>query len=103
MRISDWSSDVCSSDLGLGITGRPERLVHSEPRNIFWGRVIHRGTDTNATDYILYAERPLPGLIPVAQPTPEMATTPTPAGHRDYAMPWSHGRAACRERVCQYW
>src|SRR3546814_18795080 len=101
MRMSDWSSDVCSSDLlparltpgldyrrfrvvcarldfdrgptagtgrggmtgwlqkascirgtgqdpltiGLGITGRPERLVHSEPRTIFWGRVIYRGTD----------------------------------------------------------
>src|SRR3546814_7581010 len=26
MRISDWSSDVCSSDLG-GVPGRPGRLV----------------------------------------------------------------------------
>src|SRR3546814_13152353 len=73
--------------IGLGITGRPERLVHSEPRNIFWGRVIHRGTDTNATDYILYAERPLARLISVAWPTPATAPTPTPERHRGLPLP----------------
>src|SRR3546814_1064626 len=30
MRISDWSSDVCSSDLGIGLTGDRERS-HTGP------------------------------------------------------------------------
>src|SRR3546814_8743855 len=29
MRISDWSSDVCSSDLTSGSTGRPKGVMHS--------------------------------------------------------------------------
>src|SRR3546814_1136370 len=31
MRISDWSSDVCSSDLARAVIGRPEILVADEP------------------------------------------------------------------------
>lgn len=73
--------------IGLGITERPDRLVPSIPDHVFWGRLLHRGTATE-NDYILFAERPLAGLIPVAQPTPEMATTTTPAGHRGYAIQW---------------
>lgn len=73
--------------IGLGITERPDRVTPSDTGNVFWGRVLHRGTEVE-NDYILYAERPLTGLIPVAQPTPEMANTTTPAGHRGYAMQW---------------
>src|SRR3546814_1579055 len=28
MRISDWSSDVCSSDLSTGLTGKPRKGTH---------------------------------------------------------------------------
>src|SRR3546814_3443610 len=31
MRIGDWSSDVCSSDLGVGIGGRPLEADDSAP------------------------------------------------------------------------
>src|SRR3546814_9407183 len=30
MRISDWSSDVCSSDLGQTIVGKRQRLIFAE-------------------------------------------------------------------------
>src|SRR3546814_20668489 len=41
MRISDWSSDVCSSDLGTqaGAAGDPARGVHGD---LFDRRVDHR-------------------------------------------------------------
>lgn len=73
--------------IGLGITERPDRLTIAGTDNVFWGRVLHRGTKTE-NDYILYSERPLTGLIPVAQPTPEMTGMTTPEGHRGYAIQW---------------
>src|SRR3546814_1580964 len=44
MRISDWSSDVCSSDLALfvvKVSGRP--LARSQPRTDLPGSPAHRG------------------------------------------------------------
>ncbi len=73
--------------IGLGITERPDRLIPPEVDHVFWGRVLHRGTRIE-NDYVLYAERPVAGLIPVAQPTPEMMNTTTPEGHRGYAAQW---------------
>ena len=73
--------------IGLGITERPDKLSPADVSGIFWGRVLHTGTEAE-NNYILYAERPLTGLIPVAQPTPDMARTTTPEGHRGYAAQW---------------
>src|SRR3546814_5070986 len=97
MRISDWSSDVCSSDLErrdnpvwhIHAGSPPEEEVHvsvsmllnlvnasnSADRGVLWG----------------FLARYAPGA--------------TPEGNRlldrlvDYA---TLGRASCRERVCQY-
>src|SRR3546814_8005142 len=72
MRISDWSSDVCSSDLdtasarGWNLCGKPERFVEIDrvdqikPRKLFLG----------------FRKRAVGNL--------------------------EIGRASCRERVCQY-
>src|SRR3546814_2865374 len=84
MRISDWSSDVCSSDLrfreayywdtafgidGLIATGRLE-LAQMQADNFL--ELIRRF-----------------GFVP--------------NGNRDYYLSRSQiGRASCRERVCQY-
>src|SRR3546814_1430094 len=75
MRISDWSSDVCSSDLddaraffrcGLG-------------RTLGVGRAIrHRRTTTGRSPATFTA----------------LGTT--------VGRTWPNGRASCRERVCQY-
>src|SRR3546814_17890053 len=71
LRISDWSSDVCSSDLSpdeLGFLAEPEDL-----------RDLYRRLRFGAYD---------PGARPRASSEPR--------GLRQI------GRAACRERVCQY-
>src|SRR3546814_14079353 len=75
MRISDWSSDVCSSDLQPVRTGR--RLWQSD-RNQSWRRHFD----------------PLWSYVQ-ADCGAEPART-TRAGHR----PDEIGRASCRERVC---
>src|SRR3546814_3637945 len=78
MRISDWSSDVCSSDLSRG------------------GRPACRRNDINAMP-----------IDPAAQ-TQLVELAQLRLAQRDAAEPLSReeiaqiGRASCRERVCQY-
>src|SRR3546814_3902377 len=88
MRISDWSSDVCSSDLGL------------EEEGLMQG---HQAV-VQLIDSVEVA--PLPGGMQLgAEPRRHVR------GDGDAAMPalrqkWHHsgeiGRASCRERVCPY-
>src|SRR3546814_5515543 len=74
MRISDWSSDVCSSDLyapvGLGVTA--VGLV-----------------------FLTFAYR----LLPISRPGAE--TMDAALAANPYVTE-EIGRASCRERVCQY-
>lgn len=73
--------------IGLGITERPGRALPGDTGQSFSGRLLQSGTRSE-NEYILYAERPPTGLIPVAQPTPVMANATTPEGHRGYALQW---------------
>src|SRR3546814_1880881 len=78
MRISDWSSDVCSSDLLAQLHARA------------------------------YLPVALPDHRRGAEPHPEADENPghpRRSRHQD-RLPWQRrteiGRASCRERVCQY-
>src|SRR3546814_8999027 len=72
MRISDWSSDVCSSDLAGGARHQAEADdVH----------LLARGDQRSA-----HGEHRHPQQVEPSQPS----------GHAEI------GRASCRERVCQY-
>src|SRR3546814_17249322 len=95
MRISDWSSDVCSSDLeavggpvhrdcprGLALQSR----VHARCQQLLGGLVLlpgfgrpHDGIGAQGDRVALPRDR-----AAVIHPPPEI------------------GRASCRERVCQY-
>src|SRR3546814_2404587 len=77
MRISDWSSDVCSSDLSDGV---------------FIGRI-----DTVAFSNVV-ALRPVISQNDAAPKYEVMALTPA----RTWAKVGEIGRASCRERGCQY-
>src|SRR3546814_3066840 len=77
MRISDWSSDVCSSDLGTWRTA----LWGAMPLGSLIGGLLARGG--YSTPLIVGATA---GLMVSA------------VGHRYVEI----GRASCRESVCQY-
>src|SRR3546814_15919775 len=89
MRISDWSSDVCSSDLSL-----PRRMALLD-----WA--AQSGAWIIEDDYdgeYRYVSRPLPALRSLDRD-----------GRVIYAgtfskvlFPGKIGRASCSERVCQY-
>src|SRR3546814_8224183 len=76
MRISDWSSDVCSSDLSSG-----------------GGGSAHRGFLVGG--FVMSESNPQAGIdVVLAQPRGFCAGV-------DRAID-KIGRASCRERVCQY-
>src|SRR3546814_10123311 len=83
MRISDWSSDVCSSDLDLSdLTGASGAtiLLHAWDRYRDCSRPVKLHRDTSGLSSAAIAE------LDVPRPP----------------HPWKIGRATCRERVCQY-
>src|SRR3546814_1565564 len=79
MRISDWSSDVCSSDLPLAVG---QRLVTTDGVMRRWDGFVTRGDGATA----VMSSRATSGRV-----TP---STAMPIGEI--------GRASCRESVCQY-
>src|SRR3546814_12046282 len=91
MRISDWSSDVCSSDLYYGTAlseGVREIGWTGELLDEHYDEFVFRGT----LDKSLPIEKVL--YIPVVQ---ECAS----GTERWIEIPAEIGRASCRERVCQ--
>src|SRR3546814_8727931 len=86
MRISDWSSDVCSSDLGL---------TYDERRDHLWG-VVNNPEELLALDKDggFLARYPLRGFQDVEGVTY--------LGDDLLVLTEEIGRASCRARVCQY-
>src|SRR3546814_1902697 len=87
MRISDWSSDVCSSDLGTGTVARGLAL---------------RGCTVTALDHSApllaqAAELDRAAGVQVKQVRARVENADFPPASFDQI-----GRASCRERVCQY-
>src|SRR3546814_2957319 len=89
MRISDWSSDVCSSDLALVMSGWP---VPTPAQNSFMPPPVPVLSTTGALKLLVFANCSATAVEKgktVEEPTMRI---------------WSReiGRAPCRERVCQY-
>src|SRR3546814_10268039 len=78
MRISDWSSDVCSSDLRAAGAGRH---AHASLRRLRWQLPLVGAGGGRGTRSRWPRQRPV-----------------VPQFHRDEEI----GRASCRERVGQY-
>src|SRR3546814_4938179 len=97
MRISDWSSDVCSSDLVAWIKAHPERR---DPTSRTW----------SADEWGNWAADQLAstGTIPLGQAQIFHISYSELLQGIHYIVqgkPWDGeeiGRASCRERVCQY-
>src|SRR3546814_17023873 len=114
MRISDWSSDVCSSDLvaRAALADRLGRehmfdLRGSDPERERPERAVRRGVAVAADDRHSRLRTPLLGSDNMDDPAARTA-------HREILDPETArifdqcfelreiGRASCRERVCQY-
>src|SRR3546814_990080 len=76
MRISDWSSDVCSSDL-VGIDARGDRVIIARAE-VAIGAI--------ALPFAAHDYRDLGVRLPLDEAVDDLQI----------------GRASCRERVCQY-
>src|SRR3546814_10594859 len=89
MRISDWSSDVCSSDLFLQL--HLDRL---------------RGDEAARTHHQFRAAAGVVVAMDRDQLVDHLALARTHCRHVDAGRPRADaeqiGRASCRERVCQY-
>src|SRR3546814_14664231 len=98
MRISDWSSDVCSSDLeGLAeraVAGHRARLDHGGALPVLAQAFVVGEGGVQAD-----RQRHGAGIGPEAQVGAEdvaVGGAVVQAAHEEI------GRASCRERVCQY-
>src|SRR3546814_9923172 len=80
MRISDWSSDVCSSDLNMSVNSRPVMAIRTRSQN-------DGKTDTIGQHVALI------GYARVSTADQKLALQ---------LDALKIGRASCRERVCQY-
>src|SRR3546814_8929410 len=119
MRISDWSSDVCSSDLAfidlpyaqrLEKVKRPEELAERDLLDGIWAEVnAHLGTQARSISELVeqlgimrFGRRPL-----LADTFSGSGSIPFEAARIGCDVIASDlnpkiGRASCRERVCQY-
>src|SRR3546814_19583709 len=104
MRISDWSSDVCSSDL-FGMTGlKPGhitvRLTGSAGQSLgaFAVQGLKLEVFGDANDYV---GKGLSGGMIVVRPAP--SSPPMPQTNENTLVGNTGvGRASCRGRVCQH-
>src|SRR3546814_20236842 len=113
MRISDWSSDVCSSDLNAS-GGKVAKVDRIE-----WLYIPDPNTAMNAliSGEIDYYENPPADLVPILKQAEGVRVeTLDPLGNQGM-LRFNHlhppfdklqlrqaeiGSASCRERVCQY-
>src|SRR3546814_21065375 len=101
MRISDWSSDVCSSDLNLLV--RLREVEWSEDGLID----IPFGIDETFQQIAFRVgeiDRPTDAVIAAEHLFVSIAGSFKPAVHVAQVRDRRHeiGRASCRDRVCQY-
>src|SRR3546814_6455061 len=115
MRISDWSSDVCSSDLtgSFGNTFVPMTLKKYNPKRIIifsrdemkqWDMAKKYGDDPRVRFFIgdvRDRERLYRALDGVDYVVHAAATKIVPTAEYN-PFECEIGRASCRERVCQY-
>src|SRR3546814_17241597 len=97
MRISDWSSDVCSSDLGVQLDNTFDALYEVQDKV----RVVHTRHEQGAA-YMALGYAQATGKVGTCIVVPGPGVLNTGAALSTAAGSNEIGRASCRERVCQY-
>src|SRR3546814_21078009 len=97
MRISDWSSDVCSSDLALVIFAGAQTVGASGFLTVYVAGIVLGNHRHRATQLINRFHDGLAWLSQIVMFL-LLGLLVTPSD----LLPTQIGRASCRERVCQY-
>src|SRR3546814_21060862 len=115
MRISDWSSDVCSSDLrlvrsgsfiimdGAHIRAALSSISHMDDAIGEESSMDERGTHQDHLALIVYShtkETQSSGYPPKPFAAPPLLLRPDRKAQKQQRRPVSIGRAQCRERAC---
>src|SRR3546814_5282449 len=95
MRISDWSSDVCSSDLRIDFEGADANARYGPPQ-----RASPQGAQP--CRQLGQVERFAEIVIGPAIQTLDPIFDEIARGQQENGDGHEIGRASCRERVCQY-
>src|SRR3546814_1919176 len=102
MRISDWSSDVCSSDLSDPLVAYEE----FSGGNFTVGRGFDPGTVIGDSGVAVSTEARYGSFIPGNSKSfavqPFVFFDAAWVWNKDSSFDGQIGRASCRERVCQY-
>src|SRR3546814_18860365 len=107
MRISDWSSDVCSSDLGFGRVGEARLQLASGAESESLDRIVDLLIEAREREALALSEEPFItrlGVERLAVDEEEVAEE-LAVGLGvlvDLERQLTIGSASCRERVCQY-
>src|SRR3546814_2014636 len=96
MRISDWSSDVCSSDLLVGVA-KCRTLPATKGMVSDWNRDRH--VDADHAD--IYTCLEFTGGVAVTGENGDAVSILMLAGKRQRLLKIEIGRASWRERVCK--
>src|SRR3546814_17010685 len=107
MRISDWSSDVCSSDLRdieqFVLDARKQHVpVALEPADFYFGEAMRLVRENHAEAFDIDGLATMVGVT--ADTLRKGFRTCLGVTVKEYiqSVRLEIGRAACRERVCQY-
>src|SRR3546814_14183919 len=99
MRISDWSSDVCSSDLETLPLDRQDvedLIMHFDEAALAWCQLPPAMAMTN----VVRTRSDLTSMLKIRRASIE--DTPTVLNLVPRLIAFEIGSASCRERVCQY-
>src|SRR3546814_6259243 len=101
MRISDWSSDVCSSDLGVQVESA-DRARHdiggqdSHGQLVLVTQTLAQGSAEIAARQPQFVSQLLGSMVEIGEVIAPALDLAARGDQREI------GRASCRERVCQY-
>src|SRR3546814_19938764 len=107
MRISDWSSDVCSSDLLAVVVDGVIVDFGEPPRGLDDGRTLYDHSDVEPAVAARRAQIIVGDVEPAGDRYKFVAQDPflvvaDQIGRPPAACEEEIGRESCRERVCQY-
>src|SRR3546814_12393386 len=107
MRISDWSSDVCSSDLAVWLS-RPPLAAYAASKAALWSFTNAIRSDLRGQSilvqglHVSFMDTDMTKGLEMKKVSPCLVVEAALTGLEGDREEVQIGRASCRARVCQY-